>query len=198
VEAHPVFARFWSHISSRVAPAARRQELLAGLSGRGVELGAGDGLNFRHYPRGVGSVVAVEPEPHLRGLAVRAAEAAGVSITVVDGDAEAIPLDDGECDFAVASLVLCSVPNQAAALSELRRVLAPGGELRFFEHVLHRNSVMRRVQNGLDDSGVWPHLGGGCHLARDTVAAIRAGGFEVAVLRTYTRHGIPFVLGSAR
>src|SRR4051794_7422805 len=107
--------------------AAHRRELLDGLEGRVVEIGAGTGASFRHYPLGVSEVVAVEPEPYLHALATQAARGAAVPVRVVDATAEALPLDDGSCDAAVASLVLCSVADPAVALAELRRVLRPGG-----------------------------------------------------------------------
>jgi ubiquinone/menaquinone biosynthesis C-methylase UbiE len=156
-----------------------RQELLAGLSGRVVEVGAGNGLNFSRYPATTVEVVAVEPEAYLRRSAERAAVEANVPVSVRDGVAERLPFADGEFDAAVASLVLCSVPQQGPALAELRRVLKPGGELRFFEHVRAASPRKARIQRGLDRSGVWPLFGGGCHCSRETVAAIEAAGFAV-------------------
>jgi ubiquinone/menaquinone biosynthesis C-methylase UbiE len=200
---HPLFARFWSRMSGRVGSRRERTELLAGLRGRVLEVGAGDGRNFSYYPTGVTEVLAIEPEPYLRDLASTAAERAPVPVTVTDGVAEKVPRDDATFDAVVTSLVLCSVPDQQTALAELRRVLVPGGELRFFEHVVaERSKLGRTLQSGLDDTGIWPHLGAGCHLARDTVAAIAAAGFTVEQLRRInsgpTGLGIPFVLGSAR
>lgn len=199
---HPVFARFWSQISGTVGSDRQRTELLAGLSGRVIEVGAGDGRNFRHYPAEVTEVLAIEPEPYLRRLAGRSAEGVPAPITVLDGTAEALPAADGEFDSVVSSLVLCSVGHQRSALTELHRVLRDGGELRFFEHVLATGGLGRAVQGGLDSSGVWPRLGGGCHLSRDTVAEITAAGFAIERLRRFSSGpgglGIPFVLGVAR
>ena len=123
---HPLFARMYARASGRAeraGQAALRTELLAGAHGRALELGAGNGLNFAHYPAAVETVVAVEPEPFLRRRATEAAATAPVPVEVVDGVADALPAPDGAFDVAVASLVLCSVPDQAAALAELRRVL---------------------------------------------------------------------------
>ncbi len=199
---HPVFARYWSRISGRVVAAKQRAELLSELDGRVLEVGAGDGRNFAHYPREVSAVLAVEPEPYLRALAARAALAAAVPVTVLDGTAELLPAEDGSCDSVVCSLVLCSVEDQRAALAELHRVLAPGGELRFFEHVVAEQAFGRTLQAGLDGSGIWPQLAAGCHLARDTVEGIAAAGFTVERIRRFTSGpgalGIPFVLGRAR
>ena len=178
---HPLFARFYARVLARNEPAqmrAHRDELLAGLGGRVVEVGAGSGANFPHYPAGVDEVVAVEPESYLREQARAAAAGAAVRVTVLDGVADALPLEDASCDVAVACLVLCSVPDQASALAELRRVLKPGGELRFYEHVHAHTPRMARAQQ-LVDRTFWPRAFGGCHTARDTVAAIEAAGFAL-------------------
>jgi AhpD family alkylhydroperoxidase len=199
---HPVFARVWSHISGKVGSDKQRSELLAGLRGRVLEVGAGDGRNFAHYPPEVSEVLAVEPEPYLRRLASGAARAAPVPVTVVDGTAELLPHEDGVFDSVVSSLVLCSVVDQEIALAELHRVLMPGGELRFYEHVIAERTLGKAIQASLDGSGIWPHLGAGCHLARDTVGTIAAAGFTVEQVRRFTSGpgplGLPFVLGTAR
>ncbi|WP_340557933.1 class I SAM-dependent methyltransferase [Streptomyces sp. GSL17-111] len=181
-----MFARLYARLAGpaleRAGVDEHRRSLLAGLTGEVVEIGAGNGLNFPHYPAAVRRVVAVEPERHLREMAGRAARTAPVPVEVVDGAAERLPFPDGSFDAAVACLVLCSVADQERALGELRRVLRPGGELRFFEHVRSESPGMRRVQ-GLLDATLWPRLAGGCHTGRDTGAAIGAAGFEVTGLR---------------
>ncbi|MFE4607235.1 class I SAM-dependent methyltransferase [Streptomyces niveus] len=183
---HPVFARFYARMSvaadAKGGIAAHRAELLTGLSGRVVEIGAGNGLNFAHYPAAVSEVVALEPERGLRQLAVGAAMRAGVSVDVRPGTAEALPVEDAGFDAAVASLVLCTVRDVPKALAEIRRVLRPGGELRFFEHGLASQRRLATVQRALDRT-VWPKLMGGCHTARDTLAAIREAGFEFGAYR---------------
>jgi ubiquinone/menaquinone biosynthesis C-methylase UbiE len=154
----------------------RRARLLSGLTGAVVELGCGNGLNFARYPATVARVLAVEPDPYLRRLAERAAAQAPVPIEVVDAVAEHIPADDGTFDAAVASLMLCSVPDQHAALREVHRVLKPGGQLRFLEHVRAAGPGLARVQQAVDAT-VWPRFFGGCHTGRDTAAAIGRAGF---------------------
>jgi ubiquinone/menaquinone biosynthesis C-methylase UbiE len=171
---HPIFARWWALTGSGAMSKRDRAELLAGLTGKVLEVGAGDGLNFDFYPDTVDSVLAVEPEPLLRARAERRAAAAVRDITVVDGTAEALPVPDASFDAVVTCLVLCSVPDQARALAEARRVLRPGGELRFYEHVVSRTRAGVAVQRALDRSGIWPRVGAGCHLTNDTEASIRA------------------------
>jgi ubiquinone/menaquinone biosynthesis C-methylase UbiE len=135
-------------------------------------------MNFAHYPPEVTLVLAVEPEPHLRALAEDKAKESGVPIEVVDATADHLPADDASCDAVVASLVLCTVPDVPAALAEMWRVLRPGGELRFFEHVRADTPGLARVQRLLDAT-VLPTLAGGDHAHRDTRTAIEDAGFTV-------------------
>ncbi|MFI1044783.1 class I SAM-dependent methyltransferase [Streptomyces griseoruber] len=183
---HPLFARcyaaFGSAAETRAGLAGVRERLLAGLSGRVIEIGAGNGLNFAHYPAAVSEVVAIEPERRMRTLALEAALRAGVPVDVVPGVAEALPVKSEAFDAAVVSLVLCSVRDVPRALAELRRVLRPGGELRFLEHGPGGGRAMRAAQRALDRT-VWPSLAGGCHLTRDTVGALREAGFELGPYR---------------
>jgi len=184
---HPIFARFYQRLSAgeeKAGAGEHRRELLAGLNGRVVEVGAGNGLNFKYYPETVNEVIAVEPEPYLRERAREAAENVGVSVTVVEGVAGGLPVEEASVDAGVASLVLCSVPDQDAALAELRRVIKPGGQLRFYEHVVANKPGLARFQRLLDRT-VWPHVGGGCHASRDTRAAIEAAGFEIEAERRF-------------
>nr|MBA2528825.1 class I SAM-dependent methyltransferase [Euzebyales bacterium] len=180
---HPLFARCYDRLSRAIeerGAGEHRREVVAGLSGRVIEIGAGNGLNFAGYPAGVTEVVAVEPEPHLRAVARDAAASAPVAVALVDGVAQDLPYDDGEFDAGVASLVLCSVPDQRQALRELFRVIRPGGQLRFYEHVRSTDARLARLQRAADT--VWPLFAGGCRTSRDTVAAIRAAGFQLDAL----------------
>lgn len=177
---HPIFAQIYVWLSHRMEPelAAHRRSLLAGLNGQVLELGAGNGLNFSHYPVQVTRVLAVEPEPRLRALAISMAAKAPVPVEVIDGVADRLPVDESSVDAAVTSLVLCSVPDQASALAEIRRVLRPGGQLRFLEHVRAHSTALGCVQRLLDAT-IWPGMAGGCHTHRDTAAAIREAGFTI-------------------
>jgi SAM-dependent methyltransferase len=199
---HPIFARVYTRLAPRedkAGGADNRRELLAGLSGRVVEIGAGIGSNFEHYPATVTEVVAAEPEPYLRERAREAAERAPVPVRIVDAEADHIPAEDGEFDAAIASLVLCTVPDQMTALSELRRVIKAGGELRFYEHVAdtgRKGRLHRRI------NPVYTRMSGGCNLTRDTTSAIEAAGFHITQSRRFPFPpgplAIPHILGSAR
>jgi ubiquinone/menaquinone biosynthesis C-methylase UbiE len=170
---NPLFARYFARFGGRNEERGNRelrQEMLAGLSGRVLEVGPGNGLNFPHYPPSVAEVVAVEPEPYLRGRAAEAAATAPVPISVADGTADELPAADGSFDAVVVSGLLCSVADVPAALAEFRRVLRPGGELRFYEHVRSRDVWFAGFQQVADL--VWPRMMGGCHPQRETRAAI--------------------------
>ena len=202
---HPLFARFFHRFAGMMERelGEHRDELLTGLTGRVLEIGAGNGMNFRHYPATVDEVIALEPEPYLRSKAEEAARDAPVGVEVRAGTADPLPLEDSSVDGVVSSLVLCSVPDQEAALREFRRVLRPGGELRFLEHVRSQRPRRARVQGVFDRTGIWPRMIGGCHCGRDTAGAIRAAGFEIERMRDFgigPSCGVtyPHVLGTAR
>jgi SAM-dependent methyltransferase len=188
---HPVFARCYARTSHLMEAEIgdHRRRLLAGLAGRVLEVGAGNGLNFPHYPAAVTEVLAVEPEPYLRRLALAAARQAPVPIRVVAGTAEALPAPDGAMDAVVASLVLCTVADLDRALAEIRRALRPGGWLRFFEHARATDPRLARWQDRLERP--WGWVTGGCHPNRDTVAAIAAAGLRVVRLDRFDLKAMP-------
>jgi ubiquinone/menaquinone biosynthesis C-methylase UbiE len=203
---HPLCARLYvlqSEQAERLGLADRRDQLLAGLSKRVLEIGAGNGLNFAHYPTAVTEVIAVEPEPHLRQHAERAAREAPVPVTVVDAVAEELPFAAAEFDAVVASLMLCSVADVSASLAEVHRVLSPDGELRFFEHVASPHRTLRALQRAADAT-LWSRLSGGCRLGRDTERLIEAAGFAIEQCDRFTFRIPPLdpakthVLGVAR
>ena len=206
--ARPVFARCLARsaaIAERKGADVYRRRLLAGLTGRVVEVGAGSGVHFRHYPATVAEVLAVEPEPHLRAMAQVAVEDSPVAVRVVSGTAEALPVPDASQDAGVTAGLLCSVPDPAAALAELARVIRPGGELRFYEHVVSRRRRAARLQRGLDATGVWAHAMGGCRTSRDTETAIVRAGFRIESIERFTFRPTlldlpvaPKILGRAR
>jgi ubiquinone/menaquinone biosynthesis C-methylase UbiE len=154
-----------------------RRELLAGAGGRVLELGAGTGVNLGLYPDAIEDLVMIEPDPFMaKQLRAKLAESAR-SATVIEASAERLPFEDASFDTAVAMLVLCTIPDPAAALAEAARVLKPGGQLLFVEHVRAEDAGLARWQDRLEKP--WRFLGDGCHCNRDTVATIAASPFEV-------------------
>ncbi len=181
---HPIFARLYPRLSQAMdhgGMAGHRHALLAGLAGEVIEIGPGDGKNFPHYPPTVTWVQAVEPEPRLRHLARAGSGTFPVPIDVTDGLAERLPVPDASLDAAVFAFVLCTIADPDAALREAFRVLKPGGQVRFLEHVRAGTPNLARLQRLLDAT-VWPLLFGGCHLGRDTVTAIEHAGFTIGRL----------------
>jgi len=186
---NPVFARFFHRFCGRDRGQGERElrrELLAGARGRVVEVGAGNGINFEHYPVSVTELIAVEPEPYLRRQAEKAAVDAPVPVRVLSGVAASLGLAPDSVDVVVVCGVLCSVPDQREALAEFRRVLRTGGELRFYEHVRSRRPGFARWQRRTDPA--WSRVMGGCHTDRDTLAAIAGAGF---CLERCRRFGFP-------
>jgi SAM-dependent methyltransferase len=169
-----------------------------------LEIGCGDGRAFGLYPRTVTGILAVEPDPTARAAATTRAAEARIPVDVVDGVASALPAEDGGFDAVVLIWVLCSAPDPLAALREIRRVLAPGGELRFYEHVRSPHVAFRGLQRAVD-ALFWTRALGGCETTRDTETTIRAAGFEIASLdrgfhssSLLTITSAPYVLGIAR
>jgi len=201
---HPLFARLFAAccpaLEREVGP--WRKRLLAGLAGEVIELGAGTGANFRHYPSAVKRVVAIEPEPYLREAARRQAARAAVPIEVVGARAEELPHGLGSFDHAVATLVFCSIADPAGALSALAAMLKEGGELHFLEHV-RGDGVKGAVQRLLDASRLWPTVAGGCHCSRDLLALLAGSPFVVEEVEAVSigpawLHVNPHLVGRAR
>jgi SAM-dependent methyltransferase len=149
-----------------------RREVLATAKGRALELGAGTGANLALYPPAVQELVLAEPSPHMTKQLRRKLAESGREATVVEAPAERLPFEDSSFDTAVFTLVLCTVPDPAAALAEAARVLRPGGRLLFVEHVRAREPGLARWQDRLERP--WRFCADGCHCNRDTVATIEA------------------------
>ncbi len=192
-----VWARLWAAgyeylgVRAERVNAPHRQKLVAGLEGDVLEIGAGTGFNFPYY-RGNVRVVAVEPADAMRGRAERRARKAPVPIDVRPGDAQRLEFQDACFDAVVFGLVLCSVPDQARALTEARRVLRPDGQIRFFEHVRSQDQKIARRQDRW--TGVWRAVNQGCHPNRETVAEIERAGFRVTKLESFDTPGLPSIV----
>ena len=167
---------------------ARRRSLLAQARGRVLEIGAGTGLNLAHYPPAVTELTLTEPE---EPMACRLERKSGA--TVVRAGAEDLPFGDGSFDTVVSTFVLCTVPDVRASIAELRRVIAPDGQLIFIEHVrAEPGSRLAQWQDRLHDP--WHAFACGCHANRDTTGLLAAGGFRLADVSATTWRGMPPVV----
>lgn len=175
---NPFFARLWMTMSGHEPDSLRRLRVanLAGLTGRVLEVGAGTGTNFAHYPAGVTEVIALEPERRLAEVARDAAAAAPIPVIVSAAAIEEFGAEES-FDAVVCSLVLCSVDDPDSVVRQLYSMLKPGGELRYLEHVA--GVGLRATLQKVADATVWPRLLGNCHTHRNTEATIAAAGFSV-------------------
>jgi ubiquinone/menaquinone biosynthesis C-methylase UbiE len=177
-----------------------RKDLVGRSSGRVVELGAGTGLNLRHYPERVSDLLLTEPDPHMAARLRTRAAALSLGARVVEAPAEDLPLDDASVDTVVATLVLCTVQDPGRALAEVARVLRPGGRFLFAEHVRSTTPRAARWQDRLNTP--WSWYACGCQCNRDTMSAIRAASFQVGEvthdrLRWISPVVRPLVVGAA-
>jgi ubiquinone/menaquinone biosynthesis C-methylase UbiE len=161
---------------------AIRQEMLRDVTGDVLEIGAGTGVNFQYYIPGA-HVTAIEPDPYMLERARARATESTASIELHQVAAEDLPFPDTSFDFAIVTLVLCSVKSPAKVLSEIRRVLKPGGELRLYEHVRYENPIGALSQDLI--SPAWQWFGAGCHPNRNTERYLREAGFELSDVRMH-------------
>jgi SAM-dependent methyltransferase len=194
--AHRWFAAFWERLLSRMpALAPWRERTAGGARGRVLEIGIGNGVTIDWYGNGVVSLTAVEPDAAMRNYLARRTAGAAFPVEIVAAPAEALPFPDASFDTVVVNLVFCSVDDPARGLAEARRVVRPGGELRFFEHV-RSGGFAGRVQDAI--TPIWRWFGAGCHPNRRTEDAIRAAGFEIVEIERFRMHGLRHIAGVAR
>lgn len=192
IYAEQVFPWLMDHADTGEVREERRQAL-SDAGGRVLEVGVGTGANFRHYPPDVLSVTAVEPSGGMHRRAARHRAEARVPVRLLAGSAEALPFRDAVFDTAVAVFVLCTIPDPARALQEIRRVLVPDGRLLFLEHVRAPDPGVERWQRRLQP--VWGRIACGCVLVRDTEPRITEAGFRIEAIERFWLPRAPRLLG---
>src|SRR3954447_10365126 len=158
-----------------------RERVIGDAEGRVLEIGIGSGLNLPFY-RNIREIIGLEPAPRLIAMARRAAESISTPVTFIEGSAVAVPIEDRSIDTVVTTWTLCTIPDAASALSEMRRVLKPNGRLLFVEHGIAPDASVRVWQNWLTPA--WKLISGGCHLNRPIGSMITGAGFDFERLET--------------
>jgi len=189
------------HMSMRQGTlAVYRHRLVSAAEGRVLEIGVGSGLNLPHYGERAARIIGLDPSAKLLSMAERATRSVSLPVELLKGSAEAIPLDDKSVDTVVTTWTLCTIPSVTRALSEMRRVLKPGGRLLFVEHGRSPDPNVRRWQDRL--TPLWKRIAGGCHLNRAISQLIEESGFRIERMDTgYMKGPKPMTFmyeGSAR
>jgi SAM-dependent methyltransferase len=185
-----LLAKFEDDLHEEVGP--RKAEHIGSLAGIVIEIGAGNGANFRYYPTGV-RVVAYEPNPYMHDRLRASARAHGLNLELRAVSAERLDFEDDTVDAVVCTLVLCTVPDPLRTIREVRRVLKPGGRFFFVEHVAaERGSFLRRVQDLLH--GPWRYVFEGCHTNRETGTLLQQAGFSRLEIDRFDSEKMPPVV----
>lgn len=159
-----------------------RERVISQAEGEVLEVGVGSGLNLPFYGAGVKEIVALEPSVRLIAMARKSVGTSRAPVRLIEGSAEAIPVEDASVDTVVTTWTLCSIPDASQALAEMRRVLKPTGQLLFVEHGLSSEDKVRRWQHRL--TPLWKKIGGGCHLNRPIRVLIENAGFGIRQIET--------------
>lgn len=173
-----------------------RKQLIAQATGRVLEIGIGTGANLPFYTSAATEVVGLEPSRAMIADAEKLAAGlhGSTRFEFVVGGAEALPFPDQSFDTVIACLVFCTIPDTAASAREALRVLKPGGQFLFFEHVAHPSAGVRRWQDRLNPA--WKKLACGCHLNRDTAATFREAGFRFVEMDAFQHPKVPALAGA--
>jgi len=196
VRGHRIFAAMWDLATRRENRrlVECRRAAAAGLHGRVLEIGVGVGANWQYLPAGI-EYVGIEPDAYMLERARRRADTSGRAVDLHQAAAEDLPFEDATFDSVLVTLTLCSVDDPARALAEIGRVLRPGGELRFWEHVRPSGRVAGVALDCL--APLWARTLGGCHPNRRTAQSIDASGLTRGEVRRVRMTGLPAILGTA-
>jgi SAM-dependent methyltransferase len=184
-----VVPRIMNAVCGAASLAPLRRRACEGLAGEVVEIGFGSGHNVPFYPAAVTGVTAVEPADASWKLAAKRLRASSVPVQRSGLDGQSLPFEDDSFEAALSTWTLCTIPDVAAALGELRRVLRPGGTLHFLEHGLAPDARVRRWQRRLDP--VQTRIAGGCHFTRPIVELLTTAGFTISELDVFYEKGSP-------
>ena len=193
---HRIFAAICDRQSQTEAPAvrARRQYVAGGVHGRVLEIGLGVGANWSFLPAGI-EYTGIEPDPYMLERARKHATEQSRDLDLRQLDVQHLPFDDATFDAVFATLVFCSVADPGLGLAEVRRVLKPGGEFRFLEHVRSTSRGVAFLQTAVKP--LWRRCAAGCEPDRDTALAIAAAGFEITECTRHRIHSLPAISGVA-
>lgn len=194
---HRTFAAVWDWASKHEPPREKqaRRRTLSQVRGDVLEIGVGVGTNWEYLPPDV-NYVAIDPDPYMLQRARKHAAEQGRDLDIRQAPAEDLPFRDDSFDTVVTTLTLCSVEDLEKSFAEVRRVLRPGGEFRFWEHVRPEGRIPGKLADLITPA--WRRVGAGCHPNRRTVQELESAGFELTELRRFKSGVVPMVMGSAR
>ena len=195
-QGHRFFAAVWDQMARHEGKKDKeaRSRVVGGVQGKALEVGLGVGTNWLYLPEGT-DYVGIEPDPYMLSRARRNAKAQGRQFELQKVSVEELPFPDDSFDTVFETLTLCTIEDVPAALAEIRRVLRPNGQFRFWDHVRPHGRISGPLADGITPA--WRRIGGGCNPNRETESAISAAGFEIRELSHSKMGPMPFILGVA-